>query len=233
MKKATFQADIRTAKGRKVKQVRKQGNIPATIYGKGIPSQMVSINEKAFHALLTHAGESGLIMLSVNGEERPVLINAVQKHPVTAQILHVEFHQVNLKEKVKKNVPVLFTGEPVAVKENIGTLLQLVNEVEVEALPADIPEKFEVSVSALATVNESLLVKDIAISHDVTLLTDPTLIIAKIGQLTAPEPEPVVETPVAEGAVPPGEAPAEGEEGKAAPPSEPKPQAEPAKKPEK
>jgi large subunit ribosomal protein L25 len=130
---------------------------------------------------------------------------------VSGLATHVEFHQVNLKEKIHANVPIVITGESQAVKEKTGTLLQLLNEVEVEALPTDLPEHIEVDISNLAQVNDHVLVKDLSAPEKVTLLTEPDIMVVKIGELLAPEPEPVV-TP-AEGEGEAGEAAAQEEAG--------------------
>jgi len=202
-------AQIRTVTGKKVKLLRKNDLIPATLYGKGIKSISIECPLKTLVSIIHEAGESGLVYLTVGETTHPTLIHTVQHHPVTDEILHVEFHEVNLKETVKANIPVVLTGESVAVKEGTGTLLQITMEIEVEALPTDLPEKFEVDVTNLAAVNDEIQVKDVNAGAKVTVVTAPDQIIVKVGALAKPEP---VETPN-----PPaggeGEAPAEGEEG--------------------
>jgi len=100
------------------------------------------------------AGETGLVQLTVEGEEkvRPVLIHRVQLDPVTDRLVHVDFHQVDLKETLIAKVPVELVGEAPAAKQGLGILIQPIAEVEVEALPTDLPEKFEVEVCGLAAV---------------------------------------------------------------------------------
>lgn len=209
MKKHPLTASVRSVTGKNVKHLREKGLIPATVYGKGIASISIECPIKELSSVIKEAGESGLVYLTVGDTTHPTLIHTVQRHPVTDEILHVEFHEVNLKETTKTNVPIVLTGEPLAVKEGMGTLLQITTEIEVEALPTDLPEKIEIDVAHLAQVNDMVQVKDIPAIKDVTFLTDGEQLIVKIGELLKPEP---VETPVvAEGA----EAAAEGEEGKA------------------
>lgn len=197
-------ANKRTVTGKKVKLLRKKEIIPATLYGKGLESISIECPLKPLIATIREAGESGLVYVTVGEVTHPTLIHTVQRHPVSDEILHVEFHEVNLKETVKANVPVVLTGEAAAVKEGAGTLLQITMEIEVEALPTDLPEKFEVDVTGLAAVNDEIQVKDVNAGAKVTVITAPEQIIVKVGGLTKPEP---VEAPLA----PEGEVPAEGE----------------------
>jgi len=212
MKKHTIQGTLRTIIGRKAKNVRTDGFILGTIYGKNTENITIQVPTDVFTHTFKETGETGLIELVVEGKNHPVLVKQVQFHPVTAQVLNVEFLEVNLKEKIKANVPVILTGESPAVKEGTGTVLHLINEIEVEALPADLPEHIEIDVTPLVAVDDQIMVKDLSVSADVTVLTDPEIIVVKIGQLTAPEPEPVVEVAPVEGEATP--APVEGEEAK-------------------
>lgn len=165
--------------------------MPANIYGKNVPSLAVELSQKEFEGVFHQAGETGLLDLFVEGEEkaRPVLIHSLQLHPVASQPLHVDFHQVDLKEKVKAMVPISFGGEPQAVKEKKGLLLTPLNEIEVEALPTDLPEHFEVDVSSLSEVDQEIKVADLKVSPEVAVLTDPDLVICKIGPLVTKEME--------------------------------------------
>lgn len=209
MKKHSIEAKPRTVIGRTVKRLRTNGLVPATVYGKDTENISIELPLDTFTHIFKETGETGLIELAVDGKIHPVLVKQVQFHPVTGIPLNVEFHEVNLKEKIKANVPVVLVGESPAVKEAIGTLLHLVDEIEVEALPTDLPEHIKIDISNLAAVNDQIMVKEWIAPDNIAVLTDPELILVKIGQLTAPEPEPVVETAV----------PAEGE-GEAAAPTE-------------
>lgn len=213
MSKHTFKADPREVTGRKVKALRKLGFIPAVVYGKKAKTANLQISARDFAKLHSVAGESTLVYLQVKGEkeDRPVLIRSVVSDAVNEQILHVDFHQVDLKEKVNAAVPIKITGEAPAEKDHLGILVSQIDQVEVEALPTDMPEYFEIDASVLVEVNQSILVKDIKVTDKVKIITDPEQIIAKIEHMAKEEvKEEVVSTEV-EPANPDQEAtPAEG-----------------------
>ena len=189
MSKHLFKADPRTITGRKVKTLRRQGLIPAVVYGKKATTANLQILQRDFAKLYSQVGESTLLYLQVKGEntERPVLIRSVISDAVTEQILHVDFHQVDLKEKVTASVLVKITGESPAEKNKLGILVQQLDEVQVEALPTDMPEHFELDISILIEVNQSIFVKDIKVSDKIKIMTDPEKIVAKIEHLAKEE----------------------------------------------
>jgi len=197
----------RTTTGRAVKNLRKSGIVPANVFGKHIKSALVQVNAKDFSKLFTQVGESSLVYLEVEGEKepRPVLVREVVHHPVSGIILHISFNQVDLKEKVTAPVSIELVGEAAAESSHLGILVQQLNEVEVEALPADMPERIELDVTGLAEVGASITVGDIKTSKNVTLLTPAETLVVKIEPLAKEEVAPVV-TPVE------GEAAAEGVE---------------------
>lgn len=215
MKKYTITATTRDILGRKVKQLRKTGHIPATVYGKNVKSASVGVEALEFEKMHKQAGETGLIELTLGKDVRPVLINTVQRHPVTGQILHIEFRQVDLKENVKANVPLALVGEAKAVVDKLGVLLTILDSVEVEALPTDLPEKIELDVSGLAQVGEELKVKDLRSPSGVTIQTDAELTIVKVGSLVSREAEEQAAEEASKAAAVAAEAPAEGAEAEA------------------
>lgn len=201
-KNPTLSAQKRTVLGKAVKKLRRDGKLPANVYGKGLESQAIEVDTKTFDEIFAQVGETGLIDLQFEGTSHPVLVKNIQlKYPLKTP-LHVDFYQVNLKEKVKTMVPLEVTGEPKAVTDNIGILITQLNEVEVEALPTELPEKIEISVEALAQIGDQITVSQLSVPSDVEILNDPEQIIAKIEEPVVEEPEP--------------EEPAEGEEGEAA-----------------
>lgn len=191
--KYALKAEKRTVLGKSVKKLRRTGQLPANVYGKGLDSTAIQLNTKEFEAVYKEAGETGLIDLAFDGQTHPVLIKNLQMEYPLRIPLHVDFYQVNLREKVKTMVPIEIIGEPKAVTEKIGTLIQPLNEIEVEALPAELPEKIEINVEPLAALNEQITVADIQVPEGVTVLTDGGQVIVKIDELAAPEPEPVAE----------------------------------------
>jgi len=212
MDKLTLKADVRKISGRKVKNLRKEGLLPGNISGKKIESKAVQVVLKDFEKVYKEAGETGLLTLVIGKDEKPVLIHNLQVNPVSDAPIHVDFLQVDLKEKVEADVPVELTGEAPAEKQAIGTVVQYLNEIEVEALPMDLPEKFIVDTSELAEVDQSILVKDLKVDRSkVDIKSDPTEIVVKV---EPPQKEEVVAPPApAEGEVPAeGETPTEGPE---------------------
>jgi large subunit ribosomal protein L25 len=203
MKKLALKATIRELVGRKVKNLRKNGQLPATVYGKKVKSITVAVSEADFKQVYEEAGETGLIELTVGNETRPVLVHNVQTDAIYSKPLHIEFHQVDLKEKVHANIPLVMVGISQAVADKKGVLLTLVDEIEVEALPQELPENIEVDVAKLAEVNSELHVSDLKIPTGVTLLTESTVGVVRIGELVTKETE--------ETTAPPPVAPMEGE----------------------
>jgi large subunit ribosomal protein L25 len=189
MKKYSLTASPRDIVGRKVKNLRAQGQIPATVYGKNVKSVSVAVQSSAFDKIFKEAGETGLVELAVGKDLRPVLVHTLQRDPVSNQLLHIEFHQVDLKEKVHTKVPLLLTGDAPAVVGKIGVLLTLIDEVEVEALPMDLPEKLTVDVSKLAEVNQEVTVGELKIPSGVTILTDKDQSVVRVGALISKEAE--------------------------------------------
>jgi large subunit ribosomal protein L25 len=189
MKKYTLTAETRDLLGRKVKNLRKLGRIPATVYGKNVKSVSVSVARDAFEKVVAAAGETGLVELAVGKDLRPVLVHTIQKDPVSNQLLHIEFHQVDLKEKVHAKVPLELVGDAPAVIGKLGVLLTLLDEVEVEALPMDLPEKLTVDVSKLKDVNQEVKVSELNVPAGVTVLTDKEQLVVRVGALISKEAE--------------------------------------------
>jgi large subunit ribosomal protein L25 len=214
----------RQTTGRLVKKLRRQNIIPANVYGKDIKSQSVQVDLKQFLPAWNEAGETGVIYLTIDKDTqtRPVMIHNVQLNPLTDQPLHVDFHQVNLKEVITAMVPVEVIGESPAVTQHIGVLIQPVSEIEVEALPTEIPEKFEIDISSLSEIDQAVAVSSLKSPSGVKILTDPTAVLAKIEPPAKEEVAPAPAPAEGEAAVP-----AEGEaattEGDTAPTEETKP----------
>jgi large subunit ribosomal protein L25 len=195
--KHTLSVTPRTLTGRKVNSLRRSGIVPANVFGKHVDSTSLQVDAKLFDKLYAQSGGSTLVYLKTDGlPDRPVLIREVSKHPVSGQIMHIDFNQVSLKEKVTAPVSILLIDEAPAEKEKLGILVQQLDEVEVEALPTDMPEHLEISVANLAAVDDSVTVGDIKLDGKIEIKTDPETIVAKIEAFAAEEP---VEAPVAEG----------------------------------
>lgn len=209
MTKTILKADKRSLEGRKVKKLRKEGILPGNVYGKKTKSQSVQVNLKDFEKTYKEIGETGLLSLQIGNDERPVLIHNLQLNPVTDEPVHVDFLQVDLKEKVEADIPVELIGESPAEKQALGTVVQYVNEIKVEALPTDLPEKFEVNVESLTDVDQSVFVKDLKYdSGKIEIKGDLEAIVAKV---EPPQKEEVAPTPMpAEGEAVAGDITTEG-----------------------
>lgn len=196
-----LKADVRMITGKKVKQLRKQGFLPSTIYGQGMEPISIQVVDKELEAIFKHAGESGLVDLILDEKTVPVLFRNPQYHPVVGNLLHVDCFKVNLKEKIVTNVPLEFVGESPAVREG-KVLVEVLNEVEIEALPADFPEKIEVDLAKLENVESVIAISDLVIDRSLLeVKNEPTQVIVKVEEPKVEE-EPVVEEIVAPEDVP-------------------------------
>lgn len=200
----------RKALGRKVKKLRQEGVLPANIYGKTLKSLAVQLALKEFLSVYQQVGETGIVELKVDKEQktRPVLIHNVQFDPVSDQPLHADFYQVNLKEKIISDIPVETVSESPAMTQKIGVLIQPLSGVEVEALPTDLPDKFEIDISSLKEIHDAITVGDLKVPKGVKILTSAKEILAKIEPLAKEEE---VTPPPEEKVIPEGEEVPEGE----------------------
>ena len=210
----------RTVLGKKVASLRRNGVTPANVYGHKLDSASVQAETVELTHLLRKLTKNAIIDLSIEGEPkaRTVVVREVDRHPVTDQILHVDFFQVSMTEKMKADVRVVLTGVSPAVDTFGGVLLQTLDTVAVEALPADIPTEFEIDVSRLTELEMSVHVRDLHVdAGKVTIHTDPDVVLARVATprlaveaeegaaAEAAEGEAGAETP--EGETPGGEAP--------------------------
>lgn len=219
MEQVPLKAQKRTILGRKVKTLRRDGIIPAHVFGHKVKTEHLQVAENEFLKVFEKTGETGIIDLAVDGsprgesgQKKPVLVKNIQLHPVTDKPLHIDFYQVSLTEKVKVHVPLEIIGQSPVAHKKIGLLLTPVNELEVEALPANLPENIEVDVSKLENVGEEIKVKDLKVDRaKIEIHADEELVVAQIGELVTKE----MEALEAEGEeVTAEEKPAEGEEKK-------------------
>lgn len=186
MKRFALTAEPRKITGKQVKKLRREGILPANVYGKDIKSQSLQLPLVDFQKVFEEAGETGVIDLSYGKETVPVLIHNLHTDYRNTP-LHADFFKVNLKEKVTAMIPVEFTGEAKAETEKIGLLEKITNEVEVEALPTDLPEKFELNVESLANIDDQITVAMLHKPEGVEIISDPNLVVAKIGELISKE----------------------------------------------
>jgi large subunit ribosomal protein L25 len=208
-----LKATKRQLEGKKVKQLRREGITPAHLFGPEIESVSIQVDTPNLKKALGEAGHTRLINLQIGREKSPrtVMVREVQVDSIKDEVLHVDFYQVQLTENIKVEVPIVLIGESDAAKAKGNTLVQELNELTIECLPASIPNIIEVDVTPLETADLMIRVKDIQVPKDITILNDPEVVVAKI---EIEQVEMVVEKPKVEEEVE-GEAPAEGEEAEA------------------
>lgn len=203
MDRIPLKAEDRTILGKKVKNLRKDGIIPAHVFGNIKEVEHVSVNEADFVRVFKQAGETSLVDLKV-GEDRsiPVLIKERVIDPVTDKLLHAGFYQVNLKEKVTVPVPIVLIGEgPESVKMGETVVLQTLSEVNVEALPTDLIENIEVNIEVLKEIGDAVTVADL--KYDRTTLTvhaEPEEVVVKLDNAVTEDMKKLLEEQEAEAA---------------------------------
>jgi large subunit ribosomal protein L25 len=179
--------------GKKVRALRKEGLTPANIYGPKVESTAVQVLTEELRHVIKTAGRNDIVYLRLDGDEpRPTFVRDIQQNPVTDAILHVDFFQISLRDKVRADVPIHLVGLSPAVDTFGGILMHGLDHVTVEALPTEVPSFLELDVSPLVEINQALHVSDLELPEDVTLLTDAEQVVAKVAP-PAVEPEPEVE----------------------------------------
>jgi large subunit ribosomal protein L25 len=182
MARKDLAVEPRQVLGKKVAQLRRTGFTPANVYGHGLDSVSIQIEtdsmDKAFKSMLANE----VIDLKISGEKdtRPVVIQKVQRHPLTSKVLHAEFYQVSLRTRMRADVPLVVIGTSEGVVTYNGVLMKAIETVQVEALPLDLPSSIEVDITPLANLEDTLHVSDLTIPEGVTLLTDPEVVVVKV-----------------------------------------------------
>jgi large subunit ribosomal protein L25 len=214
--KVELKVSPRPVLGKKVKRLRREGIIPANVYGHALESVAIQVPRDELVRVIRTAGRNEIIYLRLDGEEpRPTFVRQVQRNPVTDAILHVDFYQISLLEKVRMEVPLALVGTAPAEQAYGGTLLHSLDSITVEGLPTDIPSAIEVDVSGLEEIDAAIHVGDLTVSGDVAVLTDPEVVVAKIAPPHVEkeiEEEVVEEEEAAEAAAAAEAAPEEGAE---------------------
>lgn len=183
--------------GKKLKQLRREGQLPANIFGEQFKSQAITVNFKDFIKVYRTAKETSVVYLQFSKNEIPVLIQNLQKHPVTDLILHVDFRKVDLSKKIETEVPVKIIGQSEAVVQKGGVLLTLAKELKIEARPEDLPPQIEVDITVLKEINQEIKVADLPKNPLYTITDPPEKVIVSVvaHKEEAVEPETTTETP--------------------------------------
>jgi len=199
--KIIIKAEFRTVFGDKTKRLRRDGFIPANVYGQGKKSASLSLPTNQFQSLFVkHGGDLGLVYIQVDDKTQPALVTEISRHPVTGGLIHVEFMRVNLKEEVETEVALEVVGEV----DVPNTVLEVIrDEIKIKALPEDIPEHIVVDVSSLTEAGQMIAIADLKFNKDkITLLIDeeemekPVVLLQEVKEEVEPE---VVETEVEDG----------------------------------
>ena len=181
-----LKVEQRESLGKKVKALRRQGVIPAELYGRGIENLHLSVNSKDFNKVYGEAGENTVVNLLIGGSTKPVIIHNVQRNYLNDEVESIDFYEVRMDEAIEANVPIEFIGESLAVKDSGGIIVKAMDEIRVEALPADIPSKITVDLSRLKSLNESIYVKDLPVTEKYKFLVEPDTVVVTVSE---PRPE--------------------------------------------
>ncbi|MBI2623426.1 MAG: 50S ribosomal protein L25 [Candidatus Liptonbacteria bacterium] len=183
-------AEARTQLGRTVKQLRAKGIIPAELYGRGLENIHLSVPAKEFAKVFKEAGENTVVELVVEGKKHPAMVHEVSRDYLTNEVSHVDFYQVRMDEKITAKIPLEFAGIAPGVRDKGGILNKTLSEIEVEALPGDLPHRLTVDIGALDDINKSLRVKDIGVPKGVRVLVDGEMAVATVTPPLKEEPKP-------------------------------------------
>lgn len=180
--RVTIKAAPRVILGKKVAQLRRQGRLPANVYGRGIASQAVDIDAREFGRTIKQAGLRAMIQLDVEGEKAPryVILRGIERKGGTGDPIHIDFFQVDPEQPITANVPLRMTGDAPAVRDLAGTLLTSIDVVSVRCKPLDIPDTITVDLGLLVSFDVSLKVGDIKPPAGVEILNDPSIVVATV-----------------------------------------------------
>ncbi|MBI2033896.1 MAG: 50S ribosomal protein L25 [Candidatus Liptonbacteria bacterium] len=172
--------ETREKLGKISKSLRREGLIPAELYGHGVKNLHLAVSAREFLKVFKEAGENTIVNLLIHDEKKPVLIHEIKTNYISGEIDHVDFYEVRFDEKIKAKIQIEFTGEAPAQKSKGGVLNKAVSEIEVEALPGDLPHRFTLSLEGLDDLNKSFYVKDLKVSPKVRILADPQTVIVTV-----------------------------------------------------
>lgn len=178
--KLKLEVQLRKLVGKKAKKLRKQGLVPANIFGPEFKSKAISVNLKDLLKTYKIAKETGVVYLKLDKEEIPVLIKNIQRHPVNDFILHVDFRKIDLKKKIETTVPVKIIGQSEAVSQKGGVLLIQTELINIEALPENIPQQIEVDISIIKEIGQEIKVSDLKKSDKYEIKTEADKVVVSV-----------------------------------------------------
>ncbi|MEI6776198.1 MAG: 50S ribosomal protein L25 [Chloroflexales bacterium] len=193
----TVNAHVRTVLGKKVKYLRKSGQIPATVYGKNFDPISVQVSAREFEISFRKSGRTSVIDLSIQDHGvQSVFVQDIQRHPVSRGILHIDFKVIDLKKAVHMEVPLVAVGESPMVARGDALLNHVLNSLMVEALPNDLPQHIDIDISGLDALDKSIHVRDLTAQVSYKILADPGQVLISLSQLRASEDIVAAEVPV-------------------------------------
>lgn len=175
-----LQAVKRTNIGKGLNSLRREGILPAVLYGENIASTPLAVPIREFEKVLKSAGETSLVALSIEGSIYNVLIHDVAKDPLTLAPIHADFYAVRMDKPIQAKIPLSFTGESPAVKNEGGILVKIIRELEVRALPKDLPHEISIDVSTLGRIGDKIYVRDVSLPGGVTVHTPLAEVVALV-----------------------------------------------------
>ena len=194
MKELKLNAARRDVLGKRNRFLRRRGITPAHLFGHSLESQALQCDTVELKKIITRAGETRLISLEVEGDNEPksVFLREVQRDAFGIQLLHVDFYQVRMEEKMEVDVPIVLVGEAPAMKGKGRMLSHGITELSIECLPAKVPPQIEVDISVLEELEQSIQVKDIILDPDITVHADPEQLVVKVTEVQVVAEEEVV-----------------------------------------
>lgn len=189
MTEHVVEAKERSAIGKKVRAIRRQGLVPGVLYGHGVDGQPIQMNAKEAEQLLSEVSASTLIDLNVDGSQHKVLVRDVQRDVIRRDVMHIDFLKVAMDVIIRTTVPVELVGEAPAARELGGILVTGVTEIEVEALPEDLPDRILVDLESLKEIDDAIAIEDLYLGEGVTVLTDPSENVAHVIYMAEEEEE--------------------------------------------
>ena len=172
MDKVVLKAVKRDITGKQVKAMRRDGQLPAVIYGRHLEPIAISLEAHAASLVMSKLSSSSLVTIDLDGKEYPALVRERQRNFIKGNLTHIDFLAVDLKEKIRATVRLEFVGVAGAVKDYNGVLVKNIEKLEVECLPTDLPERISVDISALKAIGNSIRVRDLALSENIRVLND-------------------------------------------------------------
>ena len=191
MKELTLEASRRDILGKKARFLRRRGVTPTHLFGHNVESLALQCDRLALEQIITQAGATRIINLEIKGDKKPksVFVREIQRDEITDELLHVDFYQAKMTEKMKVEVPIVLVGEAPAMRLKGRTLMQPLSSLSIECLPDQIPPTIEVDLSPLEELEQSIYVGDIVLNPEITLLTSPEQMVVKVSEVFVEEEE--------------------------------------------